>query len=110
MHRHLIVAYSCMRLNGSGGVRDDGRVERQVQLDFTPAPVDFDTPADLSAVCRDGPWLWLAGDESPRLERLTLDPTTGTYADHQSYPLGALVDLPKGATEEVDVEGMDRHG
>jgi hypothetical protein len=85
-------------------------VERQVELRFSAAEPDI-PHEDLSAVYRDGPWLWLAGDELPRLERLTLDrPDNGRYDDHRWFALGELVDLPEGPDEEVDVEGLDRQG
>src|SRR3954451_11175598 len=88
---------------------------RQVALRFAvgspvDGPVD-DAPSGLSAVVRDGPWLWVAGDESPRLDRLRIDPADdGCYADHRAFPLGDLVGLPEGRTKEVDVEGLDRSG
>jgi hypothetical protein len=60
---------------------------------------------DLSAVHRDGRWLWLAGDEMPRFERLTVASGDGSYGAHRSFPIGDFVDLPDGANEEVDAEG-----
>lgn len=47
-------------------------VEGQVELRFGTNGTDAEVPTDLSAVCRDGPWLWLAGDEYPQLDRLRL--------------------------------------
>jgi hypothetical protein len=85
-------------------------VEGTVRLAFGTA--SGSTPiANLSAVHGDEGWLWLAGDELPRLDRLTRVEQDGhAYTRHASYPLGELVELPDGADEEVDVEGMDRHG
>jgi hypothetical protein len=86
-------------------------VLRQVALRFAVGGSVDDAPSGLSAVVRDGPWLWVAGDESPRLDRLRVDPSDdGCYADHRSFPLGDLVDLPEGRLKEVDVEGLDRSG
>ncbi len=84
-------------------------VERQVELRFRGGGAHADVPMDLSAVCLDGPWLWLAGDEAPRLDRLHVDgPDGSAYGDRRSFALGELVDLPDGPDEEVDVEGLDR--
>jgi hypothetical protein len=47
-------------------------VERQVMLHFAAAPADPAAVSDLSAVCRDGAVLWIAGDELPVLYRLRL--------------------------------------
>src|SRR4051794_16717126 len=81
-------------------------VERQVPLRFTTGG-----PSALSAACRNGPWLWVPGDEAPRIERLRVDgPDETAYTGHESFPLGAFVDLPDGPDEEVDVEGLDLSG
>lgn len=86
-------------------------VEGQVPLRFSAengAPVPLES---LSAVHGDGEWLWLAGDEQPRLDRLRRGRGSEPfYADHRSFALGDFVDLPDGPDEEVDVEGLDRHG
>jgi Protein of unknown function (DUF3616) len=82
---------------------------RQVELSFAAGGASNETPKDLSAVCSDESWLWVAGDEAPRLERLSAS-EDGSYDAHRSYLLGDLVDLPDGPEEEVDVEGLDRAG
>ena len=78
-------------------------------LRLTPPP---DGSADvralregLSAVVQTGAHLWLACDETATLERLT-HLGGGNFGDHRTYPLGELLDLPGGADEEVDVEGL----
>jgi hypothetical protein len=84
-------------------------VERQVELRLGGDASSSGAPSGLSAVCRDGPWLWLAGDEEPRLERMRAGPPDGDfYDDRRSFRLGDFVDLPVGPDVEVDVEGLDR--
>jgi hypothetical protein len=91
-------------------------VEGQVPLRFASASAGgskgkkkrSDALSSLSALHADGTWLWLAGDELPRLDRLTRE--DDAYGSHVSFALGDLVDLPDGPDEEVDVEGLDRHG
>jgi hypothetical protein len=91
-------------------------VGRQVPLRFGPAGVSAEVGSDLSAVCRDGTALWLAGDEQPVLHRLSAAaPGDGYGGDLGTFALGDLVDLPEGRDSEghdheVDVEGMDRAG
>ncbi len=98
-------------LGGPTGAQEESAmaVARQVELRWGATGPPVDVPAGLSAVCRDGPWLWLAGDEEPRLERLRVGAPDGAwYGDRRSFRLGDLVDLPEGPDVEVDVEGMDR--
>ncbi|CAA9294401.1 MAG: hypothetical protein AVDCRST_MAG68-1712 [uncultured Gemmatimonadetes bacterium] len=77
-------------------------------------PLHFDRAADgisdperlregLSAVERTGDYLWLACDETPTIERLTLRPD-GSFGGHVTFALADYVDLPDDG--EVDVEGM----
>jgi hypothetical protein len=47
-------------------------VERQVELQVAWDEASAAAPSGLSAVGRDGQWLWLAGDEEPCIERLHL--------------------------------------
>jgi hypothetical protein len=84
-------------------------VERQVELRWGSDATSGDVPVGLSAVCRDGPWLWIAGDEEPQLERLGVGSPDGAwYADRRTFRLADVVDLPVGPEVEVDVEGLDR--
>lgn len=87
-------------------------VARTVRLTFTAGAVESDTHVNLSAVRTDGEHLWIAGDETATVERLTCDdpgkPTE--YREHVSFPLADVVDLPGEADEEVDVEGISRNG
>jgi Protein of unknown function (DUF3616) len=80
-------------------------VIRQVPLRFGPEAADL---ADLSAVCRDRAWLWVAGDERAELHRLTVSADRASYGEDRTFPLDELVQLPGGEKAEVDVEGMDR--
>jgi Protein of unknown function (DUF3616) len=82
-------------------------VDRHATLHFSKAAGGKAT-SDLSAVCRHGSWLWLAGDEGASLERLTVDKTDGTaYGDHVSFEVAGVVDLPAGPDAEIDIEGLD---
>jgi hypothetical protein len=82
---------------------------RQVELRFQAGAGSAEPLKNLSAVRHDRDWLWIAGDEAPRLERLrTME--DGSYDEHRSFLLGDLVDLPQGPEEEVDVEGLDCAG
>jgi hypothetical protein len=87
-------------------------VTGQVELRFRDETVRSGNHINLSAVRTEGRWLWLAGDETATLERLTLDsavaPTEG--AGQFSFALDALVDLPGPPGEEVDIEGIARSG
>ncbi|MEB3369929.1 DUF3616 domain-containing protein [Saccharopolyspora mangrovi] len=87
-------------------------VARTVRLAFTARAVETDTHVNLSAVRTDGVHLWIAGDETATVERLTCDdPARPTaYRDHVSFPLADVIDLPGEADEEVDVEGISRNG
>ncbi|CAM3716585.1 DUF3616 domain-containing protein [Kibdelosporangium persicum] len=87
-------------------------VNRQVRLRFDTGAVEALTHVNLSAVRSDGRYLWIAGDETATVERLTADeigrPTE--YAEHVTFPLPAVIKLPGEAHEEVDVEGLARVG
>ena len=87
-------------------------ITRSAALQFRPDAVRSGTHVNLSAVRTDGSRLWIGGDETATVERLTCDdPARPTaYGQHVSYPLGELVDLPGGAEDEVDVEGLARSG
>ncbi|MEU4689271.1 DUF3616 domain-containing protein [Actinoplanes sp. NPDC023714] len=87
--------------------------ERTVLLWFGQASQDAATHTNLSAVRTDGKVVWLAGDETATIERLTADDEDkpSEYADERSFRLADLVDLP-GADpdEEADIEGIARTG
>ena len=87
---------------------------RQVPLHFAEESKAGLTHVNLSAVRTDGPHLWVAGDETATVERLTeqRDATgrlTG-YGEQVSVALADLVELPAAASEEADVEGLARTG
>src|SRR5689334_12507287 len=83
----------------------------QVALRFTGGP-HFGSHANLTAVRADGAHLWVAGDETPTLERLVLDAAAApTRAGRQrSFRLCDLVQLPGPGNGEADIEGIARSG
>lgn len=84
------------------------KVERQVALRFHPEAVAAETHVNLSAVRSDGSHLWLAGDETATVERLTLD--DDGFGAPRTFQLADLVDLPGPPDEEADIEGLARSG
>ena len=80
----------------------------QIPLRFAPDAVRTQTHVNLSAVCADGRWLWIAGDETATVERLAGD--GGRYGEHVSFRLADAVELPGGPEDEVDIEGLARSG
>jgi hypothetical protein len=84
-------------------------IERRVSLQFSTAAVESGTHVNLSAVRTDGSYLWVAGDETATVERFSLL-DTGEYADHVTFSLADVLTLPGGPVDEVDVEGLARHG
>lgn len=87
-------------------------VERRVELRFDHASQQAETHTNLSAVRQDGQCLWVAGDETATLERLTAttdqDGQVTGYRGHRTVTLSDLVDLPAGPDEEADIEGLAR--
>lgn len=77
----------------------------RVSLRFHDEAVDAETHVNLSAIHAAGQYLWIAGDETATVERLT---RTGdrAFGEHVSFELDPLVRLPGAADEEVDVEGL----
>jgi hypothetical protein len=61
-------------------------VERQVGLRFTGDGAAAGATSDLSAACRDGPWLWGAGYDQPRLQRLRVGSWDGACHHDRSHP------------------------
>jgi hypothetical protein len=84
------------------------RLIRQVPLRFAEQAVDAETHVNLSAVRTDGRCLWVAGDETATVERLTADGEG--YREHVTFPLADVLPLPGGPDDEVDVEGLARRG
>jgi uncharacterized protein DUF3616 len=84
-------------------------VARRISLQFDSAAVASGTHVNLSAVRTDENHLWAAGDETATIERFTLV-DAGAYADHVTFNLADLLTLPGGPVDEVDVEGLARHG
>lgn len=83
-------------------------VERTVGLRFHEGARETETHVNLSAIHTDGRHLWIAGDETATVERLScLDPERPEeYTEHVTFHLADLVSLPGERDEEVDVEGM----
>lgn len=84
-------------------------VDRRVSLRFGSEAVESGTHVNLSAVRTDGDYLWVAGDETATVERLRRT-GAGEYADHVTFNLADMLALPGGPADEVDVEGLARHG
>ncbi|WP_026411144.1 DUF3616 domain-containing protein [Actinomadura oligospora] len=88
------------------------RSQRRIPLHFSDASREAATHTNLSAVRRDGPCLWVAGDETATIERLTaVSDTDGRvtgYGAELSVRLADLVDLPAGPDAEADIEGLAR--
>lgn len=79
-----------------------------VELRFDQASRDAQTHTNLSALRADATGLWIAGDETATIERLTW---TGERYDHQrTFHLADHVDLPAGRDDEADIEGLARAG
>ncbi|GAA4226815.1 DUF3616 domain-containing protein [Actinomadura meridiana] len=87
-------------------------VERQVELRFGVESREAETHTNLSAVRQDGRCLWVAGDETATIERLTAtvdaDGRVTGYDAQATIALADLVPLPAGADEEADIEGLGR--
>jgi hypothetical protein len=85
----------------------------QVDLAFSEphALQRLDDPVakDLSAIARVGGSLFLACDEAAGLERLTRE-GDGRFAAHRHFSLSEYFDLPGGAGEEMDIEGLAAGG
>jgi hypothetical protein len=64
-----------------------------------------DIRESLSAVMQVGRHLWLGCDETATLERLT-DLGDGRWGAHRTFKIADVLDLPAGADDEVDVEGL----
>lgn len=84
---------------------------RRLPLRFAEHAVTSETHVNLSAVRTDGRWLWIAGDETATVERLTrLDTAADGYGAHATFPLADVVSLPGQRDEEIDIEGLGRRG
>ncbi|MGK5551175.1 DUF3616 domain-containing protein [Actinomadura kijaniata] len=85
-------------------------VERRVELRFGVESRRAETHTNLSAVRQDGRCLWVAGDETATVERLTARTDAAgrvtAYDDERSVALADLVELPAGRDEEADIEGL----
>ncbi|WP_432564896.1 DUF3616 domain-containing protein [Kineococcus sp. SYSU DK003] len=87
--------------------------KRRIPLHFDEASKAGGTHVNLSAVRTDGSHLWVAGDETATVERLTavlVDGRVQSFAHQITVPLAELVDLPGPDGEEADIEGLARSG
>ena len=87
-------------------------VEGQVELRFSGHVVETGNHVNLSAIQTEGEYLWLAGDETATVERLSLDSAVApTVGDGQrTFALADLVDLPGPPNAEADLEALARSG
>lgn len=86
-------------------------IERRIPLHFAPDAVAAGTHVNLSAVRSDGRFLWLAGDETATVERLSLlDDEADGFGAQRGFRLAELVDLPGESDDEADIEGLARAG
>jgi hypothetical protein len=87
-------------------------MDHQVALRFDRRAVETETHVNLSAIRGDGRYLWIAGDETATVERLTVDDETRPteYGEHASFSLADVVKLPGDAQDEADIEGLARVG
>jgi hypothetical protein len=81
---------------------------RQLPLRLAEHAVDSETHVNLSAVRSDGRCLWIAGDETATVERLTAG--AGGYGAHVTFPLADAVTLPGQRHDPIDHEGHGRRG
>ena len=83
------------------------RTANAVRLEFAPGSL---VHANLSGAAFTGDWLWVAGDEACGVDRLRrLEPVGREvlrFGEVRDFPLADLLDLPGGADEEADLEGM----
>jgi|GEM_PF-128871 len=83
-----------------------------------PQPGDpdlVDIADSLSTLKGEGRCLWLGGDETVAIERVTLDAAGDAYGAHVSFPIADFLPLPEGPDDdgivpEIDIEGIDRAG
>lgn len=73
-------------------------------LDLTFAPELFHVAFDLSAARVIEQTLWLGSDETAHLEILQLKESVGD--EHQSIAVADFLNLPRGDSQEIDIEGI----
>jgi hypothetical protein len=83
-----------------------------VRLQFGTDAQAAATHTNLSAVRAEGRCLWVAGDETATVERLTADSPNplGSYGQQRTFALADYIDLPGPASDEADIEGIGRAG
>ncbi|MCK9901057.1 hypothetical protein CC117_06250 [Parafrankia colletiae] len=86
-----------------------------VPIRFVDDDAVMDIAESLSTLRVDGRHLWLGGDETVTIERLTLSPAGDAFAGHVSFAVGDFLPLPEppdehGVVPEIDIEGLDLAG
>ena len=84
------------------------RAANAVRLEFAPGAL---VHTNLSGAAFSGDdWLWVAGDEAAAIDRLQRLPPAGgealRFGAVRDFPLATLLDMPGGADDEADLEGM----
>jgi Protein of unknown function (DUF3616) len=80
-----------------------------LRLAFASGEAGEATASSLSAVEQIGPHLFLCGDETAAIERLTTTDFTN-FAGHRRFALGGFFKLPGGDDGEADLEGLAHDG
>ncbi|KPM57458.1 hypothetical protein CcI49_23600 [Frankia sp. CcI49] len=86
-----------------------------IPIRFVDDHLVIDIAESLSTVRSDGRHLWLGGDETVTIERVTLAAAGDAFEEHVSFPVGDFLPLPEPADEdgvvpEIDIEGLDLAG
>ncbi|MFR9729727.1 DUF3616 domain-containing protein [Saccharopolyspora sp. MS10] len=87
-------------------------ITRSAALRFGEDAVRARTHLHVSAVRTDGHHLWIGGDETSAVERFScVNPKhADVYAEHSSYDLTEVLELPGEPARELDIEGLARCG
>ncbi len=85
----------------------NSRSANAIRLEFTSGSL---VQSNLSGATFTDDWLWVAGDEACGLDRLRRLAQVGSetlrFGEVRDFLLAELLDLPGGADEEADLEGM----
>lgn len=86
-----------------------------IPIRFVDGRMVLDIAESLSTVRCDGSHLWLGGDETVTIERVTRSADGDCYGGHVSFQVGDFLALPEpadadGVVPEIDIEGLDLAG